>query len=114
MLHESSRKFSGLALDQAHEHNNALVKGDGGAIGITEHPSALLRWMTAGPEICQLTKEYEDTNTRAKSSSKHHEDTSSNQKQFLQEMYSCMYEKCLTNIHISIKMIHSILTECCG
>ena len=86
VLHESSRKFSSFALDQAHEHNNALVKGDGGAIGITEHPSALLRWMTAGPEICQLTKEYEDTNTKAKSSSKHHEDMPSNQKQLFKDV----------------------------
>ena len=35
VLNESLRKFSGLALDQAHEHNNAIVKADGGAVGIT-------------------------------------------------------------------------------
>ena len=86
VLHESSRKLSGLALDQAHEHNNGLVKADGGAIGITEHPSALLRWMTAGPEICQITKEYEDTNTKTNTSMNHHEDTPSNQKQFLKDV----------------------------
>ena len=62
------------------------MKGDDRAIGITEHPSALLRQMTSGPEICQLTKEYEDTNTKAKSSSKHHEDTPSNQKQFFKDV----------------------------
>ena len=86
VLHESPREFSGVALDQAHEHNNALVKGDGGAIGITEHPSALLRWMTAGPEICQITKEYEETNTKANTYLKHHEDTPSNQKQFFKDV----------------------------
>ena len=35
VLHESNRQFSGIALDQAHEHNNVHVKSDGGAIGIT-------------------------------------------------------------------------------
>jgi hypothetical protein len=30
-----------LAIDQAHEQANAVIKGDGGAIGVTEDPSAL-------------------------------------------------------------------------
>ena len=58
VFHESNRQFSGLALDQAHEHNNAFVKADGGVIGITENPSALLRWMTSGPQISQLIKDF--------------------------------------------------------
>ena len=45
VLLESSRIFSGVALDQAHEHNNRLVKSDGGVIGITENETALLPWM---------------------------------------------------------------------
>ena len=59
VLHESCRNFSGVALDQAHEHNIGLVKSEGGIIGITENETALLRWMTSGPEICQLVKSYE-------------------------------------------------------
>ncbi len=35
VLHESNRQISGIAHDQAHEHNNAHLKSDGGAIGIT-------------------------------------------------------------------------------
>ena len=35
VLNEFLRQFSGLALDQAYEHNNAIVKADGGAVGIT-------------------------------------------------------------------------------
>jgi hypothetical protein len=42
------------AIDQAHEQNNAIVKGDGGAIGLTEDPAALRRWMVAGPKISRL------------------------------------------------------------
>ena len=42
VLHESCRRFSGVAIDQAHEHNNGLVKVEGGIIGITENETALL------------------------------------------------------------------------
>ena len=50
-----------MALDQAHEHNNAFIKADGGAVGITENLSALLRWMTSGPQISQLIKDFDMT-----------------------------------------------------
>ena len=83
VLHESSRIFSGVALDQAHEHNNRLVKTDGGVIGITENETALLRWMTSGPEISQLVKSYEvSANDNSKKTS-HHDDIPSEQKKFL-------------------------------
>ena len=58
-IHKSRREFSALAIDQAHEHNNAVIKGDGGAIGLTEDPSALRRWMVAGPEVSRLVAGYE-------------------------------------------------------
>ena len=35
-----SEFFSTIPIDQAHEQNNSLVKGDGGAVGLTETPSA--------------------------------------------------------------------------
>ena len=31
---KTRRPFSCIALDQAHEQNNAMIKGDGGAIGL--------------------------------------------------------------------------------
>jgi len=30
-----------IAIDQADEQNNAVVKGDGGAVGLTQSPAAL-------------------------------------------------------------------------
>ena len=33
--------FLQSTIDQAHEQSNACVKGDGGAVGLTENPSAL-------------------------------------------------------------------------
>ncbi len=59
MVHKSAREFSALASDQAHELKNAIIKGDGGAIGLTEDPSALRQWMVAGPEVSHLVARYE-------------------------------------------------------
>ena len=42
-----------------HEQANAVIEADGGAIGVTEYPSALRRWMVAGPEVSQLVAHYE-------------------------------------------------------
>ena len=53
--------FSSIPLDQAHEQNNELIKGDCGIIGITENPGALLKWMVAGPELARVVKEFEST-----------------------------------------------------
>ena len=40
-----------IAIDRAHEQNNAAVKGDGDAVGLTENSAALQRWMVSGPEM---------------------------------------------------------------
>ena len=37
-----------------------IVKGSGGAIGLTGNPGALRRWMVAGPEIARITTEFEE------------------------------------------------------
>jgi hypothetical protein len=42
-VHKTTRKFSAIALDQAHEQLNATVKSNGGAIGLTDDLTALLR-----------------------------------------------------------------------
>jgi len=52
--------FSAILLDQAHEQINALVKGEGGAVGLTENLGALQRWMMAGLEIARLVAEFEE------------------------------------------------------
>ena len=51
--------LSGLAIDQAHKQANAVVKGDGGANGVTKDPSALRRWMVSGPESSWSVNQYE-------------------------------------------------------
>ena len=39
------------SLDQAHEQQNAVVKGKGGIIGLTESPVALQCWLICGREL---------------------------------------------------------------
>ena len=60
-VHKTERKFSGLPIDHGHEQNNAVIKGDGGAIGLTEDESALRRCpkMVAGSEVNRLSSNYE-------------------------------------------------------
>ena len=37
---KTKNKFSAIPIDQAHEQENKIVKGRGGAIGLTENPTA--------------------------------------------------------------------------
>ena len=55
---EFKKNNFGVSLDHAHEQNNKLVKGDGGA-GLTENSSPLLRWMVSGPEVARLVNKFE-------------------------------------------------------
>ena len=57
VLIKSKYAFSAIAIDQGHEQNNASVKGDGGAVGLTENPAPLRRWMVSGPEMALLIGE---------------------------------------------------------
>jgi hypothetical protein len=66
--------FSAIAIDQVHEQNNASVKGDGGAVGLTENPAALRHWMVSGPEMARLIGEFEgSTKKRQDKDWRHHE-----------------------------------------
>ena len=87
VIHKTERIFYGIAMDQAHEQNNALIKADSGAIGLTERESALRRWMVAGSEVCRLAEQYEKfSRKRVKIHSKHHEDAPFAQKAFRKDV----------------------------
>ena len=83
LVHKTNHEFSAIALDHAHKQVYASVKGDGGAVGLTENPGALRRWMVAGPEVTRMIDEFErsfpstdsETNT-------HHEQVPSVQSAF--------------------------------
>lgn len=57
---KTKKSFSCIPIDQSHEQNNAIVKGSGGAVGLTENPTAFQRWMVSGPEFARLLREFED------------------------------------------------------
>lgn len=92
VISKTDTKFSSIPIDQAHEQNNAIVKGSGGAVGLTENPVAFRRWMVAGPEMARLLKEFEndflpdddiDSNKHL-----HHEQGLSTQKTFQKQVNS--------------------------
>ena len=59
VVRKTCHSFSSLPIDQAHEQNNKRVNGDGGAVGLTQSTSQLLRWMVAGPEVARAIGEFE-------------------------------------------------------
>ena len=90
VVNKTSRRFSALPLDHAHEQNNSLVKGDGGAIGLTENPAALRRWTVGGPEVARVIQEFESSlevqNHRSHSELIHYEQSPSKQSAFLRDV----------------------------
>ena len=80
-----------MAIDQAHEQNNAAVKGEGGAVGLTQSPEALRHWMVSGPEVARMTTEFEASIgmcKRMNTVTRHHEQTKSIQVTFAQHVKS--------------------------
>ena len=73
---QKTNHFSTIAIDQAHEQNNAVVKGDGGAVDLTKSHAALQRWMVSGPEIARLVNEFEASINHHQTpvNTRHHED----------------------------------------
>ena len=47
-----------------HEQGYANVKGEGGAVGLTDNPSALRRWMVAGPDFSRMIQEFESSDNQ--------------------------------------------------
>ena len=83
VIKKTSNKFFALAHDLVHEQLNAMVKGDGDAIGLTENEAALTRWIVAGPETARMLQEYDEKYSKAKvDPQRHHEQTPSVQKRF--------------------------------
>ena len=82
------RVFSAIPIDQAHEQNNACVKGDGDSVGLTDNPSALRRWMISGPEVARVIGEFEnsDQQENGRVNTHHHDQTTSVQTSFAKKV----------------------------
>ena len=87
---KTKRMFSSIAIDQAHEQHNAIVKGDGGAVGLTQNPEAFKCWLVAGPEMARVTAQSEASihGVRKKKflETRHHEQTKGNQVIFVKHV----------------------------
>ena len=69
-------------IDQAHD------QATGGIIGVTKDPSALIRWIIAGPEVSQLVAQYEIASEDKETvvHTNHHEQTTKAQQVFLERV----------------------------
>lgn len=87
VVKKTDHVFSTMAMDQAHEQLNDHIKGDGGIIGITDNSSALIQWITAGPEIARIIDEFENSfGMNRTKSTQHHDQTPSVQSKFAQHV----------------------------
>ena len=82
--HKTQRSFSALPLDQLHEQQIKILKGDGGIVGLTECLDKLREFMVLAPEFARLVKEFEVEGTS--SETKHHEQYPKFQKTFLKDV----------------------------
>ena len=87
---KTKNMFPTVAIDQTHEQRNACIKGDDGAVGLTDNPSALLCWMVAGPEVARAIEEFQDGDDHwgRRVDTRHHDETPSVQTSFAQDVRS--------------------------
>ena len=82
--HKTHRAYSGTPVDQMHEWLIAVLKDDGGIIGLTHDMEKLQEFMVLAPEFARLIKEYEDGSPKI--STKHHEQYPKFQSRFLSDV----------------------------
>ena len=89
-VHKSNHAFSAIALDQAHEQNNAIVKGDGGAVGLFQNEDALTKWTESGQEIARILAEFDTSlcTINRQEDMRHHDKSKGIQKDFLEKVKS--------------------------
>ena len=92
---KTNNRFSAIPIDQAHEQENSKVKGKGGVVGLTDNPTALLRWAIAGPEqarlITQFEKEYLTDPEDTRAEYQHHDEGISSQERFQHQVNSLLH-----------------------
>ena len=70
VVSRTQNAFSAMGIDHRHEQLDKDVKGDGGAIRLTEDDDMLIRWMVSGPEIVRAVKEFEESSVLSQKFSK--------------------------------------------
>ena len=90
-IQKTNIMFSSIAIDQVREQNNVIIKGDGGAVGLTQDQEALCRWIVAGPEIARIIAEFEKSvewKNYKPGDTRHHAQTKSQQATFSKHVNS--------------------------
>ena len=57
VVQKSKHLFWKISLKHNYEQESEMIKEDGGAVGLTESPAALRRWMVAGHKIASQSSE---------------------------------------------------------
>uniref|UniRef100_K1R491 Uncharacterized protein n=1 Tax=Magallana gigas TaxID=29159 RepID=K1R491_MAGGI len=113
-------RFLSIALDQAHEQNNKLVKGDGGAIGLTENMAQLQRWMVSGPEVARVINEFESAQEQIKKDQskgpdiRHHEQVRSQQNTFAKHVNAHILALCRNSLYQNLHLKFTTLCSSCA
>ena len=95
VVQKSYNRFSKIPIDQAHEQENAKVKGNGGVVGLTENPAALCRWLLSGPELARLLTQFKEQyipETNSETECTHHEEGLSHQTRFHKQVNKLIEE----------------------
>ena len=56
---KTTKRFSSISIDQAHEQTNKDVKSSGGATGLFHDHLALLQWSIVAPEVSRMVNEFQ-------------------------------------------------------
>ena len=85
---KSGRPYSCISHDQMHEQCNKDIKSDGGAVGILDNPSALMKWMVSGPLIANLLGQFDEEMGFSENDNNcvHHEDNVSCNTRFVNDV----------------------------
>jgi hypothetical protein len=97
VISKTKNRYSSMPIDQAHEQENKIVKGCGGAVGLMDNHAALHRFMVSGPELARLVKELEKTFLREvddEDENFHHQEGLSDQKLFQKKVCRLTYVIC--------------------
>ena len=88
-MQKTTRSFSAIAIDQTHKQNNAIVKGDGVAVGLAENASAL-HWMVSGSEMTRIIEKFQASTDKVDraTDTRHHEESNPVQVSFAQDVHS--------------------------
>jgi hypothetical protein len=84
VVSKTTRRFSAMPVDQAHEQLNKELKDAGGIIGVTASQVATDRWALASPELSRYVTQFEEESgvDLTSSATTHHEEQASFHRRF--------------------------------